>query len=88
MVPRGGPPFTSLPRDALRMTGGGRAAQFATACRRRRVRAAFFAEAERACGLRAAEWAPPMRPPFRAGALSIFLPRPEPPSFCRRPSCG
>ena len=43
-----------------------------------RVAAAFRADAERAAfGLDAAA-RPPMRPPLRAGALLIFLPRPEP----------
>jgi hypothetical protein len=46
---------------------------------RLRVRAAFFAEAERAAfGLEAAAL-PPFRPPLRAGSLFIGLPRPEPP---------
>jgi hypothetical protein len=45
---------------------------------RARVRAAFFAEAVRACAGLAAAAAPPNRPPFRAGALSTGFPLPEP----------
>ena len=50
------------------------------------VAAALRAEVERATAGRAAAALPPRRPPLRAGALFIFLPRPEPPSFCRRRS--
>ena len=45
---------------------------------RARVRAALFAEAERIRAGLPAEAAPPSRPPFRAGALFIDFPRPEP----------
>src|SRR5205085_9125996 len=48
-----------------------------------RVFAAFFAEADLAAAGRAAEAlpprGPPILPPFFAGALLTFLPRPEPP---------
>src|SRR5215813_13795312 len=50
----------------------------AAAARRLRVWAAFFAEAERSANERAAEAAPPLWPPFFAGAVLIFLPRPDP----------
>jgi hypothetical protein len=43
-----------------------------------RVAAAFLAAAERALAGRAADAAPPARPPLRAGALFVALPRPEP----------
>jgi hypothetical protein len=46
--------------------------------RRLRVAAAFRAEAERADLLRFAEARPPSRPPFLAGPLLVFRPRPEP----------
>jgi hypothetical protein len=45
---------------------------------RLRVAAAFRADAERADLGRDAEARPPARPPFRAGPLFVFLPRPEP----------
>src|SRR5262245_57511062 len=45
---------------------------------RARVLAAFFADADLAATERAAEARPPNRPPFFAGALLTFLPRPEP----------
>jgi hypothetical protein len=45
---------------------------------RRRVAAAFRADAERADFGRDAEALPPRRPPFRAGALEVRFPRPEP----------
>src|SRR5262249_26963402 len=48
---------------------------------RLRVRAAFFAEAERSALDREAEAVPPSLPPFFAGALLAVLPRPEPPAF-------
>src|SRR5665213_423948 len=48
---------------------------------RARVRAAFFAEAERAAAGRAAAFAPPIRPPFFAGALLVGLPTPDPDFF-------
>ena len=59
----------------------------AAAARRLRVWAAFLAEAERSANERAAEAAPPLWPPVFAGAVLLFLPRPEPlclppPSFC------
>jgi hypothetical protein len=44
-----------------------------------RVRAAFRAEADRAATERDADAWPPMRPPFRAGALFNGLPSPDPP---------
>jgi hypothetical protein len=50
----------------------------AAAARRLRVWAAFFAEAERSANERAAEAAPPLWPPFFAGAVLTFLPRPDP----------
>ena len=46
--------------------------------RRARVRAALRAEAFRAAAGRAAEAAPPLRPPFLAGSLLTGCPRPEP----------
>jgi len=45
---------------------------------RLRVAAALRAEADRADFDRDAEARPPVRPPFRAGAVLVFLPRPEP----------
>src|SRR5205814_6963818 len=48
------------------------------ALRRLRVLAAFLAEADRAATGRAAEAAPPFRPPFFAGAGLVRLPRPDP----------
>jgi hypothetical protein len=45
---------------------------------RLRVAAAFRADAERADLDRDAAARPPLRPPFRAGAAFVFLPRPEP----------
>jgi len=45
---------------------------------RLRVAAALRAEAERADLLRLAEARPPFRPPFFAGPLLVFRPRPEP----------
>ena len=45
---------------------------------RRRVAAAFRAEADRAAAEREAEALPPLRPPLRAGALDVALPLPEP----------
>lgn len=45
---------------------------------RRRVAAALRAAAERADFGRDAEALPPLRPPFRAGAFDVRLPRPEP----------
>ena len=46
--------------------------------RRLRVAAAFLADFDFAAFDRLAEAAPPLRPPFFAGALFVFLPRPEP----------
>src|SRR5690606_12472958 len=46
--------------------------------RRLRVCAAFRAEACRSALGRAALFFPPMRPPFFAGEVSTFFPRPEP----------
>src|SRR5690606_20111867 len=46
--------------------------------RRLRVAAAFLAERDFAAFERLAEAAPPLRPPFFAGALFVALPRPEP----------
>ena len=43
-----------------------------------RVRAAFFALADRAASGRAADDAPPFCPPFRAGVVLTGWPRPEP----------
>ncbi|MBV8781619.1 MAG: hypothetical protein JO353_09495 [Phycisphaerae bacterium] len=43
-----------------------------------RVRAAFFADFDRAPLERPAEALPPFLPPFFAGRLLVFLPRPEP----------
>jgi len=43
-----------------------------------RVAAALRADAERAALLRLAEARPPRRPPFLAGPLLVFRPRPEP----------
>jgi len=43
-----------------------------------RVAAPFLAEALRAAELRDAEAAPPLRPPFFAGAVFTGLPRPLP----------
>jgi hypothetical protein len=43
-----------------------------------RVAAALRADAERAALLRFAEARPPARPPFLAGFLLVFRPRPEP----------
>jgi hypothetical protein len=45
---------------------------------RRRVAAAFRAEAERADFGREAEAFPPFRPPLRAGAVEVRFPRPDP----------
>jgi hypothetical protein len=45
---------------------------------RLRVAAALRADAERADLLRLAEARPPTRPPFFAGPLLVFRPRPEP----------
>jgi hypothetical protein len=45
---------------------------------RLRVAAAFRAEAERADLDRDADARPPARPPFRAGAVFVFFPRPAP----------
>jgi hypothetical protein len=45
---------------------------------RLRVAAAFRADAERADLDRDADARPPARPPFRAGAVFVFFPRPEP----------
>jgi hypothetical protein len=45
---------------------------------RLRVAAAFRADAERADLGRDADARPPARPPFRAGAVFVFFPRPEP----------
>jgi hypothetical protein len=45
---------------------------------RRRVAAALRAAAERADFGRDAEALPPVRPPLRAGAFDVRLPRPEP----------
>jgi hypothetical protein len=45
---------------------------------RLRVAAALRADAERAALLRLAEARPPFRPPFFAGPLLVFRPRPEP----------
>ncbi len=50
----------------------GRHQRLAAAARRLRVWAAFFAEAERAANVRDAAAAPPLWPPFFAGALWIF----------------
>src|SRR5262245_15118398 len=50
----------------------------AAAARRLRVWAAFFAEAERSANERPAEASPPLWPPFFAGAVLVFLPRPDP----------
>jgi hypothetical protein len=46
--------------------------RLAAAALRLRVRAAFLAEAERSANERDAAAAPPLRPPFFAGALLIF----------------
>ncbi|HET9726665.1 MAG TPA: hypothetical protein VFP28_07090 [Gemmatimonadales bacterium] len=46
--------------------------------RRFRVAAALRADADRAALLRDAEARPPARPPFFAGPLLVFRPRPEP----------
>jgi hypothetical protein len=43
-----------------------------------RVAAAFRAEADRADFGRDADARPPIRPPFRAGALFVLFPRPAP----------
>lgn len=43
-----------------------------------RVAAAFLAERDLAAAGRAADAAPPLRPPLREGALLTLLPRPEP----------
>jgi hypothetical protein len=43
-----------------------------------RVLAAFFADADLAAADREAEAFPPFFPPFFAGALLVFLPRPDP----------
>jgi hypothetical protein len=45
---------------------------------RLRVAAALRADAERADLGRDADARPPARPPFRAGAVFVFFPRPEP----------
>ena len=50
----------------------------AHAARRARVLAAFLADADRSEAERAAEAAPPFLPPFRAAALLVGLPRPDP----------
>jgi hypothetical protein len=46
--------------------------------RRARVLAAFLAEADRAAAERPADAAPPLRPPFVAGAFLVGLPLPDP----------
>jgi hypothetical protein len=60
-------------RDALARVLG-----FRVAALRFRVAAAFRAEADRADFGRDADMRPPIRPPFRAGALFVFFPRPAP----------
>src|SRR6266853_277055 len=64
--------------DARAILGAARPQLCAAAARRLRVWAAFFAEAERSANDRTAEAAPPLWPPFLAGAVLLFLPRPEP----------
>jgi hypothetical protein len=56
----------------------GTARYSAHGARRARVLAAFLADADRSEAERAAEAAPPFLPPFRAAALLVGLPRPDP----------
>jgi len=63
--------FLAVPSDARLRPDDDRAFRL-------RVAAAFRADADRADFDRAAEARPPLRPPFRAGAVLVFLPRPDP----------
>src|SRR5678815_420611 len=64
--------------DRLSAYGSSRTSYFARAFR---VAAAFFAEADRVALGRAADAAPPRRPPLRIGEWSSRLPYPLPPGF-------